>query len=247
MGSFPFDPGADPVRVALSLDRTWLHRVGISRFTYERMIRRAGGQPIRLRFSSGIDASGAASLLEGIGALLLSGGGDVDPRLYGAPPETGLDVRPARDAFEQVLLAEADRRRLPVLGIGRGLQILNVVRGGTLRNLRGDPTIWRRHGRFATHSVRLVPGSRLADLLGEGLPGAVTSYHAQSIGEPGRGVRVVGWSDDGVIEAIEAGSPDRWVVGVQWHPELLCGDAMGRRLFAAFVAAARHGEEAMHR
>lgn len=239
----PRDPTAPTV--LLSLDRTWWHRLGFSRLTYGRALTRAGARVRRLDYDAlGDEADKAASarrLLEGVHGLVLSGGGDVDPRLYGASPQSGLNVKPDRDRFEIELLAAARELRLPVLAICRGAQLVNVSRGGTLRNLRPDASLRRSHRRLRGHPVAVEPDSLLAQVLGTASLPRVVSYHGQAVDRPGEAVRVVGRSEDGVVEAIELGpeAKQAWLLGVQWHPELSPRSRLQRRLFTALAEAAR--------
>jgi putative glutamine amidotransferase len=209
-----------------------------------------------LDYPRAIDAAGAIgvvipplaagdldALLERLDGLLLSGGPDLHPSLYGAEPHARLGPTDATlDAFELELLRRADAAELPLLAICRGLQALNVARGGTLlQDLPdevGGPVQHRQHqpGRIATHAVRLDPDSRLAGALGESAL-EVNSFHHQGVRELGRGLRAVAWAPDGVVEGIEA--VDRpFAVAVQWHAETLAGRDDHRALFAAFVEAA---------
>src|SRR5215216_75038 len=164
--------------------------------------------------------------LDGLDALILAGGADVDPIAYGAerhPCTTG--TRPERDAAEIPLARRAVERDLPLLGICRGMQLLNVALGGTLIQHLPDDVghgDHRRHlGSFdgADHDVRLAPGSLAALACGE-LRHATKSHHHQGVDELGEGLVASGWSTlDDLVEAIEI--PDAsWVLGVQWHPEV---------------------------
>lgn len=228
--------------IVLSLDRTLWHRLGLSRWTYVRAIQRAGARVRSFDFAAldnGESADEVARrLLEGADGLVLSGGGDVDPRLYDGAPESSLVVRRQRDRFELALLREAGSRGLPILGICRGAQLLNVWRGGTLRNLRSDPVLRRTH-RIGGHAVELVPGSRLARLLETERIGRVVTYHGQAVQRLGDGLVVVGRAADGVVEAIELDSADgaAWIIGVQWHPELSPRSRLQRKLFAGLIEA----------
>ncbi len=230
--------------VLLSLDRTLWHRLGLSRFTYRRSLARAGAR-VRV-FDHSAPAAGetqgaaARRLLEGVDALVLSGGGDVDPRLYGGDPTDSQAVQPERDRFELALFRLARSRGLPILGICRGAQLVNVAAGGTLRTIRKEPALRRVHGRFRGHPVDLTPGSRLARLLGTERIERVVSYHGQAVERPGEGLAIVGSAADGVAEAIEPVDPDEesWLVGVQWHPELSPRGPRHRALFSSLVAAA---------
>lgn len=191
-------------------------------------------------------------LVRGSAGLVLSGGADVHPSRYGETP-AGAEMRfvsEARDAVEFAALDEAERLSLPVLAICRGLQVLNVHRGGALLQDIGQ---WHRDGRQqedkwrAFHAVELVRGSALAAVLDETRV-ETNSRHHQSLDPSriGRGLLVTGrCAADGVIEAVELPGP-RFVLGVQWHPEnmaLAAEDSperrQARRLFEAFAEAAR--------
>jgi putative glutamine amidotransferase len=221
---------------------------GVVPGSYLRALAAAGGEPVvlepsweRVRASSRLPASCAG--------LLLTGGGDVSPELYGGPPASpavppgaGADAAdPLRDAFELALLADAAARELPVLAICHGMQLLNVARGGSLAQ-RLEPAIAPNHGTreaYTQHAVRLRRDSRLAAALGAGELSTCSSHHQQAVARLGEGLVETGWSDDGLVEAIEDAGP-RWVVGVQWHPEdTAAEDPEQRRVFSAFVAAAR--------
>jgi putative glutamine amidotransferase len=186
-----------------------------------------------------VDEVVAARVLDGLDGLIVTGGKDVDPAGYGQQKHPATDEPPkdGRDAFEFALVAEALRRRVPVLGICRGAQVLNVVLGGTLHQHLPDVVGHTRHQQgnavFSTSTVSTVPGTRLAALIGES--SHAQCYHHQAIAEPGRGL-IVSAADtaDGVIEAVELPGPD-FVVGVQWHPEERLDDL---RLFAGMVQVA---------
>jgi putative glutamine amidotransferase len=190
-----------------------------------------------------VDDAIAGRVLDGLDGLVITGGRDVDPAAYGQTPHPNTD-QPAddRDAWEFALLRGALARRLPVLGICRGAQILNVALGGTLHQHLPDVVGHTRHQAgnavFTTSSIRTVPGTRVAGLVGESTE--AQCYHHQAIATVGRDL-VVSASDtaDGVIEAVEidqAIHPDAWVVAVQWHPEERLDDL---RVFAGVVEAAR--------
>jgi putative glutamine amidotransferase len=162
-------------------------------------------------------------LLDLLDGVIISGGSDVDPATYGAErhPETGT-TWPDRDAFEVALAQRAIERDLPLLGVCRGMHVLNVARGGTLDQHLPDRIGHEDHrhdpGSFSDHAVRLLSGSRAAALAG-GERVAVKSHHHQGLAQIGEGVEVSGWSlPDEVVEAIELPSCE-FAVGILWHPE----------------------------
>nr|WP_240658593.1 gamma-glutamyl-gamma-aminobutyrate hydrolase family protein [Microbacterium sp. CPCC 204701] len=189
-------------------------------------------------------AVAAGVVLDGLDGLILTGGLDVDPALYGAERHPLTDpARPDRDAWELALFRGAEERRMPVLAICRGLQLVNVARGGTLHQHLPEALGTERYriggGVFAENEVIVDDGSRLADLIG---PGAfeVHSYHHQGIERLGDGLIVTARADDGLVQAFESNGAG-FVVGVQWHPEENRED---RRLFAGLVAEASAYSEA---
>ncbi|MQY14022.1 putative glutamine amidotransferase [Streptomyces sp. RB5] len=195
---------------------------------YVDLVRAAGARAMLLP----PDAAGAApEVLARVDGVVIAGGPDVDPSCYGAKraPETGPPAV-ERDAWELALIRAATAADLPLLGICRGMQLMNVARGGTLtqhlEGHRGTP------GVFGTHVVKPVPGT----VLGGVLDGAVSvpAFHHQAVAELGAGLVPSAHAEDGTVEAVEL--PDaRFAVGVQWHPEM--GDDV--RVLSALVAAAR--------
>jgi putative glutamine amidotransferase len=200
--------------------------------TYLRAIEAAGGMPVVLP-----PLGDAVAFLDRLDGVCLSGGPDLDPDAYGeaerhaelGPTEPGLD------AFELALARAADERGLPLLGICRGAQALNVARGGSLhQHLPGHRQT--EPATATTHAVDVEPGTLLARLVGTGALD-VNSFHHQAVDRLGRGLEVTAFAPDGTIEAIEAPGP-RFLLGVQWHAEGLLAVPRHRALFEALVAAA---------
>ena len=207
---------------------------------YEAAVRRAGATPRLLSLDEG-----PAEAIRGVDGLLLTGGDDVDPALYGEAPHPTFDVaEPGRDAFEIDVVLRALHADLPVLAICRGLQVLNVALGGTLiQDIPSEPGTLLPHdaeGPSTTlaHTVTVTPGSCLAALVGPDAVRAVNSRHHQAVRALGRGLVVTGVAPDGVIEAAEVPGA-RFCVGVQWHPENFHRTGEFDRLFNGFVEACR--------
>ncbi len=219
-------------------ERSWV------RSDYVHAVLAGGGLPYVL---SPHAADAADELVAGLDGLLLTGGGDVDPAHYGAPPSPTLrSVDPLRDRFELALVGAADRLGLPLLAVCRGQQLLNVALGGTLwQDLATERPGPVRHDEKVpwdtrTQGVAIRPGTRVAEALATDRL-AVNSFHHQGIRDLAPGLVVSATADDGLIEAVESPAEHRWLVGVQWHPESHWAEApcpdLG--LFRALVAAAR--------
>jgi gamma-glutamyl-gamma-aminobutyrate hydrolase PuuD len=206
---------------------------------YVRAVERAGGRPLLVPPSTeGIDEA-----LDALDALVISGGSDIDPGIYGEEPhpET-FGTHPERDEAEIALLTRALERDMPVLGICRGSQVINVARGGDLHQHLPELVGHNRHkndppGVFIDHEVTIEPSTRLAQLVGSEL--AVKSHHHQGFRRIGEGLIQAAHADDGTVEAVEDPAK-RFVVGVLWHPEA----DVNTKLFEALVAEARrHRQE----
>jgi putative glutamine amidotransferase len=204
---------------------------------------RAAGARIVLLPPSGQDEP--EELLAPFDGLLLAGGGDIEPACYGAgdhPAQYGTD--PDRDELELALARAAVRSGIPTLGICRGVQLLNVAFGGTLvQHLPdGDGLVEHRNeAKQALHGLRIEPGSRLAEAIGQ-LEAEGLSHHHQGLDRLGEGFRPVAWAPDGLVEGIER--DQGWTVGVLWHPEsTAAADPAQHRLLRAFVeVASRRGQ-----
>jgi putative glutamine amidotransferase len=208
----------------------WQLEAALIPYDYVRAVERAGGRAVLVP----PDEEGIDEVLDALDGLIFSGGNDLTPESYGAEadPQTA-GTNPARDRGELALLTAALEREMPVLAICRGLEVLNVVRGGDLVQHLPDVVGHEGHrviaGEFSDHGVRVDPSSRIERVSGE-----VKSHHHQGLGKIGDGLREVAWAEDGVVEGLE--DPDKpFVVGVLWHPE--AGE--DQRLFEQLVEAAR--------
>ncbi|GGZ93349.1 gamma-glutamyl-gamma-aminobutyrate hydrolase family protein [Streptomyces echinoruber] len=207
---------------------------------YPRLVQRAGGLAAMLPPDAPRHAAAAVARLDG---LVIAGGPDVDPARYGAArdPRTGPPA-PARDAWELALIEAALAAGVPLLGVCRGMQLLNVALGGTLvQHVDGHA---ETPGVFGRHPVRPVPGTRYAGIVPEEV--RVPTYHHQAVDRLGTGLIASAHAVDGTVEAIEPAAPGSaaWVLGVQWHPEMGEDLRVMRALVAAAARPARRGEEA---
>jgi putative glutamine amidotransferase len=225
--------------------RTWdgADRTGVNA-AYVRAVLIAGGVPLVL--SPLMGTAMAARAMESLNGLLLTGGEDLDPAWYGADPSPYLDPPSRdRDLFELALFAVARERGLPVLGVCRGIQLINVALGGNLfQDLPSERPGGVRHRPegardLRSHRVRLLPGSRAARALGRDQV-TVNSSHHQGIKQLGSGLLASAWSDDELIEAVETPPGSPWLLAVQWHPEEMHAEAQAPEhgLFGALVEAA---------
>ncbi|MFF7125004.1 gamma-glutamyl-gamma-aminobutyrate hydrolase family protein [Streptomyces sp. NPDC008240] len=195
---------------------------------YPRLVQRAGGLAAMLPPDAPERAAEAVERLDG---LVIAGGPDVDPSRYGAErsPRTGPPA-PERDAWELALIGAALAAQVPVLGICRGMQLLNVALGGTLvQHMDGHAEVV---GVFGGHAVKPVPGTLYARIAPEET--TVPTYHHQAVERLGTGLVPSAHAADGTVEAIELPSGEGWVLGVQWHPEM--GEDL--RVMRALVLAA---------
>jgi putative glutamine amidotransferase len=211
----------------------WRDEAALVPLSYVRAIEHAGGRPLVVPpIEDGIEET--IAVLDGV---IFSGGGDVDPSLYGAEPHPETDPpHPSRDAAELRMLQAALERDMPVLAVCRGSQMLNVARGGDLVQHLPEELGHEQHrhtpGEFSDHDVRIEPSSRVGALLGEHAP--VKSHHHQGYGRLGTGLREVAWADDGTVEALED-MENSFAIGVLWHPE----EGEDFALFEALVEEAR--------
>jgi putative glutamine amidotransferase len=201
-------------------------------------VRQADAIPVVFPISDPIDAKDYLSKVDG---LLLAGGQDVSPLLFGEEPSLKLGAtNPARDAFEIALVKEAIHQAKPIFAVCRGLQLVNVAYGGTLyQDVSDYPDLAVQHVQLThfetgAHTVDIEPDSTIGKIFGNQY--VVNTYHHQAIKELAEPFRAVAWSKDGLIEAFEAKSPHQSIVAVQWHPELMIPyDLMMQRLFTDFV------------
>ena len=208
---------------------------------YDASVRKAGGEP----WVPVVATDDPDEVLARADGLLLTGGDDVDPTLFGALPHPAFEpAEPGRDAHELALVRRALAAQMPVLAICRGLQVLNVAAGGTL--IQDIPTERRsgiNHGgapaATLAHPIDITPGSRLDRILerpGDTGPVMVNSRHHQAVAVLGDGLVVTARAPDGIIEGVEGAGP-AFCVAVQWHPESFHRTGEFDRLFSAFVAA----------
>jgi putative glutamine amidotransferase len=228
---------------------TMRHELETERFylarDYGDAVEAAGGVPLHLSLIPRADY--ITSIMERLDGVLLPGSAsDVDPLRYGQEPHAKLgSVHPLKDETDALVLEEVERRALPLFAICFGMQIWNVERGGTLiqdiesqvpeaiKHEQGKPRTRR------SHRLRLAEGSLVAGLAGSE-SALVNSHHHQALETLGRELRATAWTADGLMEAVEDVRPERWAVGVQWHPEIdWQADDFSRALFESFIEAAR--------
>jgi putative glutamine amidotransferase len=219
----------------------WEQVVTMAPRSYARAVQGAGGMALLLPPDQAA-ADSPDPLLDRIDALILAGGSDIDPATYGAEraPETGT-TWPERDAFEVGMARGALDRGMPVLGICRGMQSLNVALGGTLVQHLGEGQHMHTPGSFGDHEVRLEPGSLAARVAG-GERLRVKSHHHQGVDKLGEGLKPTGWSvPDDLVEAVEMPGRHEFALGVLWHPE---EEDIHTEIVSSLVEAAREGVKA---
>jgi putative glutamine amidotransferase len=226
------------MRLELETDRFYLSRY------YSEAVEAAGGAPVHIGLIP--DEDYIATVMEALDGILLPGSdSDVDPLRYGEEPHLRLgSVHPLKDETDALVLAEVERRRAPLLAICFGMQILNVTRGGTL--IQDIPSALPeaiKHQQGAprdrlSHRVRLLEGSVLG-ALAKSETALVNSHHHQAIETVGSELVATAWTADGLVEALEDPRGDRFVLAVQWHPEIAWErDDLSRAIFGRFVDAA---------
>ena len=231
-----------PMRIESPTDRFYLSR------HYSEAVEAAGGIPLHISLIPTEDY--VASVVEALDGVLLPGSdSDVDPQRYGHQPHPKLGtVQPIKDETDLLVIAAAERKRIPLLAICFGMQILNVARGGTLiqdiesqvpgaiKHEQGVPRDRR------SHQVKLLSGSIL-ETLAASEQQSVNSHHHQAIEVIGRDLVATAWSSDGLVEAVEDPRSDVFVMAVQWHPELgWQDDKFSQRIFGRFVTEARNSK-----
>lgn len=228
------------MRLESSTDRFYLGR------HYSEAVEAAGAAPVHISLIPRREY--IAEVMASLDGILLPGSdSDVDPLRYGHDPHPGLGtVQPLKDETDTLVLEEVERRRTPLLAICFGMQILNVVRGGTLiQDIRSELPEAIKHEQGAprdrrSHRVRLLEGSLIAELAG-GESTVVNSHHHQAVEKVGRELVATAWTSDGLVEALEDPRGDRFALAVQWHPEIAWEqDEFSRAIFQRFVESARN-------
>jgi putative glutamine amidotransferase len=233
-----------PMRIELPTNRFYLSRY------YSEAVEAASGAPVHISLIPKADY--IDSVAAGLDGILLPGSdSDVDPLRYGQQPHPKLGaVHPIKDETDLLLIEAAERRQIPVFAICFGMQVLNVARGGTLiQDIASQLPEAIKHEQGTprdrpSHRVSLAEKTKLSRIAGVEAA-VVNSHHHQAIETLGANLIATAWSTDGIIEAVEDPRADRFVVAVQWHPELGWErDAISQRLFANFVAEASKATEA---
>ena len=233
-----------PMRIEQTTNRFYLGR------DYSEAVEAAGGLPIHISLIPKPDYVDA--VVEDLDGILLPGSDtDVDPLSYGQDPHPELGtVQFIKDQTDMLVIAASERKRLPLFAICFGMQILNVFRGGTLiQDIRSQVPNSIKHEQGVprnrpSHRIRMLTDTKLAKIAGM-LEATVNSHHHQAIESVGSNLIATAWTTDGVIEALEDPRTDRFVVGVQWHPEIGWeSDELAQRLFRTFIDEAVSAREA---
>ena len=227
------------MRLELETDRFYLSR------HYSEAVAAAGGAPVHISLIPRRDY--ISTVMNDLDGILLPGSdSDIDPLRYGAEPHPNLgSVHPVKDETDLLVLAEVEQRRLPLFAICFGMQALNVSRGGTLiQDIASQVPLAINHQQGAprdrpSHAINLAKATLLSSLA-QDERALVNSHHHQAVEKVGRELVATAWSSDGLIEALEDCRPDRFAVGVQWHPELgWKEDRLSQALFDRFIAASK--------
>lgn len=208
-----------------------------------------GGIPLIIPFNT--NTSTTVEQIKHVDGLILSGGHDVFPLVYGEEPKKNLkEIHPERDYFDITLLKAAMELNKPIFGICRGLQIINAALGGTLhQDISLSEGTFIKHtqktaGRFPTHTIIVEKDSFLEDIYG--MENVVNSYHHQSINKLAPGFKITAMSKDNIIEGIEKIDENNFIIGVQWHPELMCEtDEFSKKLFQKFIDFVQKNSETL--
>ena len=233
-----------PMRIELATDRFYLSR------HYSEAVEAAGAAPVHISLIPNVDY--IDSVVEGLDGILLPGSdSDVDPLRYGQQPHPELGaVQTIKDETDLLVIKAAERKGIPLLAICFGMQILNVSRGGTLiQDIGSQVPDAIKHEQGAprdrpSHQIKMLGNSRLSEIAGS-VDAIVNSHHHQAIEALGADLIATAWTTDGIIEALEDPRPDRFMVAVQWHPELGWEkDLLSQRLFRVFIEEAANTREA---
>jgi len=232
------------MRIEHTTDRFYLSR------HYSEAVAAAGGAPVHISLIPDADYIDAA--VDSLDGILLPGSdSDVDPLRYGQQPHPALGtVQTIKDETDLLVIQALEKRRLPLLAICFGMQVLNVSRGGTLiQDIGSQVPEAIKHEQGAprdrpSHRIKMLENSKLSEIAGSS-DSIVNSHHHQAIESVGADLIATAWTNDGIIEALEDPRADRFVLAVQWHPELGWEkDLLSQRLFRAFVNQAANVREA---
>jgi putative glutamine amidotransferase len=232
------------MRIEHTTDRFYLSR------HYSEAVEGAGGVPVHISLIPNADY--IETVVDALDGILLPGSdSDVDPLRYGQQPHPELGaVQTIKDETDLLVINAAERRGIPMLGICFGMQVLNVSRGGTLiQDISSQVPEAIKHEQGAprdrpSHRVKMLENSKLTEIAGS-IDAVVNSHHHQAIESIGANLIATAWTNDGIIEALEDPRPDRFILAVQWHPELGWErDLLSQRLFGTFVNEAANAREA---